>query len=140
METGSGANASAAVVLRWAIKRTVALSEVLMLAMPLPVLAILWALAVVMAKRVGRVGMAARKSGCYLTTERELLDRASYLQYLRLGIYFFLAHNDNAPKISLNNFWYSFARSLADGKISLNSIQMCLPESIASNIFLVWSP
>ena len=37
----------------------------------------------------GRVGMAARKSGCYLTTERELLNRASYLQYLRLGIYFF---------------------------------------------------
>lgn len=83
--------------------------------------------------------MAARKSGCYLTTERELLHRASYLRYLRLGIYLFFAHNGNAPKISLSNFWYSFARSLADGKISPDSIQMCLPESIASNIFLVLS-
>ena len=81
--------------------------EILMLAMQILVLAMLWALVVVMAQMVGRVGMAqkvgmvgmvgmvgrvrmaARKSGCYLTTERELLHRGSYLQYLRLGIYLF---------------------------------------------------
>ncbi|MEG4202867.1 hypothetical protein QUA20_02900 [Microcoleus sp. Pol7_A1] len=56
------------------------------------------------------------------------------------GDLLFLAHNGNAPKISLNNFWYSFSISLTDGKISPNSIQMCLPEPIASNIFPVLSP
>jgi hypothetical protein len=86
----------AAVILELAIKRTVLWGLVLLiLAMQFLVLAMLWALVVVMAQRVGRVGMAARvemaarKSGCYLTTERELLHRASYLQYLRLAIYFF---------------------------------------------------
>jgi hypothetical protein len=101
----------AAVVWQLAIKRTVLWVLVLLiLAMQFLVLAMLWALVVVMAQKVGmvaRVEMAARKSGCYLTTERELLHRASYLQYLRLGIYFSFAHNGNVPKISLNKCWYS---------------------------------
>jgi prolipoprotein diacylglyceryltransferase len=75
-----------------------------MLAMQILVLVMFWALVVVIAQmvgrvgmaqnaekvgKVGRVGMAARKTGCDLTTERELLHRGSYLQYLRLGIYLF---------------------------------------------------
>jgi hypothetical protein len=67
----------AAVVWQLAIKRTVLWVLVLLiLAMQFLVLAMLWALVVVMAQKVGmvaRVEMAARKSGCYLTTERELL-------------------------------------------------------------------